>query len=102
MPGSRKSLEGKRDSLYRKLRGGILEEGLSPGKLPQMREKQLCLCKRRTSGTRARKVLMDRTTNGESYAKKPAIGGPELQKYTEESENYRESPETLQRGCPVE
>lgn len=89
MPGSLKSLEGKRDSLYRKLQGiGDFRRGTISANYRKC-GKSNCACAREGHPGHGPQYLWNATINGESYAKNLRLG-PELQKYTEETENYRE------------
>lgn len=89
MPESLKSLESKRDSLYRKLhdigdfrRGTISTNYRKCGKMN-------CACAKEGHPGHGPQYLWNATINGKSCAKNLQLG-PELQKYSEETENYRE------------
>lgn len=89
MTESLKSLERKRDSLYRKLyeigdfrRGTISVNYRRCGKIN-------CACAKEGHPGHGPQYLWNATIDGKGYAKNLRLG-PELQKYKEETENYRE------------
>lgn len=89
MPESLKSLEGKRDSLYRKLQGiGDFRRGTISANYRKCGRRN-CACVKEGHPGHGPQYLWNATINGKSCAKNLRLG-PELQKYTEETENYRE------------
>lgn len=83
------ALEGKRDSLYRRLQGiGDFRRGTISANYRRCGKKS-CACAKEGHPGHGPQYLWNATIGGKSRAKNLQLG-PELQKYTEETERYRE------------
>jgi hypothetical protein len=84
-----KLLESKRDALYRRLYEiGDFRRGTISANYRKCGKKN-CVCTKEGHPGHGPQYLWNATINGKSYAKNLQLG-TELQKYTEETERYRE------------